>query len=192
MLLVDNLILIIIAVSVLIGLFRGFVPEVMSIVVWVAAAFLAWQYSDFVAMRLQEHVDSEVLAIWLARALTFAGVLIAGGILTAAVSLLVEKTGLSGTDRMLGMAFGFARGVLIVGVLVLFARALGFAEEAWWDESTLLPYGERVAGLMLSALPSDVGDRLPEFIQQVEGAARGLENGNGQPPVAPADEADNP
>ncbi|MEM9387371.1 MAG: CvpA family protein [Pseudomonadota bacterium] len=176
MIFVDNIIIAVIAISVLIGLFRGFVPEVMSIVVWVAAVFLSWQYADLVAVRLEQHIDSPALLTWLSRAITFAGVLITGGVTTSLVSLLVEKTGLSGTDRVLGMAFGFARGVLVVGVLVIFANALELQQESWWDESVLIPYGERVAGVVLTVLPEDVSARLPEAVQQMEEAADVLGN----------------
>lgn len=176
MIFVDNIIIAVIAISVVIGLFRGFVPEVMSIVVWVAAVFLSWQYADVVAVRLEPHLDSPALLVWLSRAITFAGVLITGGVTTSLVSLLVEKTGLSGTDRMLGMAFGFARGVLVVGVLVIFANALELRQESWWDESVLIPYGERVAGVLLTVLPEDVSTKLPEAMQQMEQAADVLGN----------------
>ncbi len=176
MILVDNIIMAVIAISAIIGLWRGFIPEVMSIVVWVAAVFLAWQYSDLVAVRLQSHIDSPTLLTWLSRAITFAGALIVGGMATALASFLVEKTGLSGTDRMLGMAFGFVRGVLVVGVLVVFASALELQKEEWWDRSVLIPYGERVAGALLTVLPEDVSEKLPETMQQMEEAAKALGN----------------
>lgn len=185
MILVDNLIILVVAISVVVGLFRGFIPEVMSIIVWVAAAWLAWEYSDFVTLRIQDHVDSPVLATWLGRALTFAGVLIAGGVATALVSFVLQKTGLSGTDRILGMGFGFARGVLVVGLLVIFARALGFDEEPWWGESTLVPYGEQVADVIVTALPENLGESLPDVLKQAEGAAPGDDDAR---PPTPAPE----
>jgi membrane protein required for colicin V production len=171
MLLVDNIIVGMIAISVLVGLWRGFIPEVMSIVVWIAAVWLAWQYADLVAVRLQDRIDSPALLLWLSRAIVFAGALIAGGMVTAIISMLVEKSGLSGTDRMLGMAFGLVRGVLIFGVLVVFARVLELEQEPWWEESKLIPYGERVGGWLLAVLPDDVTSYLPEAAREVEEAA---------------------
>jgi membrane protein required for colicin V production len=168
MLLVDNIIIGLVLISVLIGLFRGFIPEVMSIAVWIVSVWLAWQYADVVSVRLEDKIDSPALLLWLSRAIVFAGGLIGGGLLTAVVSLLVEKSGLSGTDRVLGMAFGLVRGVLVFGVLVVFARVLDLQQETWWTQSRLIPYGERVGGWILSVLPDEVAEFLPEAAREVE------------------------
>ena len=71
--------------------------------------------------------------------------LIAGGLINALVGMLVTKTGLSGTDRVLGMVFGAARGVLIVGIVVMIFRMLDLDRDEWWSRSTVIPYGEPVA-----------------------------------------------
>jgi membrane protein required for colicin V production len=72
-------------------------------------------------------------------------VLIAGGLLNALIGILVDKTGLTGTDRLLGMLFGAARGVLIVGVVVMVFRVLELDQEEWWDESGVVGLAEPVA-----------------------------------------------
>jgi membrane protein required for colicin V production len=168
MLLVDNIIIGLIVVSVLIGMFRGFVPEVMSIAVWVAAIWLAGQYADVVAVRLADRIESPTLLLWLSRGIVFIGVLLAGGVATAIVSMVVKMTGLSGTDRLLGMAFGLVRGVLVFGVLVTFARVLELEQEPWWQDSKLIPYGEQVAGWIVSLLPEAVAGYLPDAAREME------------------------
>jgi uncharacterized membrane protein required for colicin V production len=66
------------------------------------------------------------------------------------------------------MAFGLVRGVLVFGVLVVFARVLDLQQETWWTQSRLIPYGERVGGWILSVLPDEVAEFLPEAAREVE------------------------
>ncbi len=161
MIAIDNIILALIGLSMLIGLYRGFFPEVLSIVSWVAAFWVAWQFSPLLEYRLEEYVSSPALNLWASRALLFVGVRLVGGLITELISVAVDKTGLTGTTRVLGMMFGFARGVLIFGVLVMFADVLQLTREPWWGESALVPYGEKVAEIIRSSLPEAIGERLP-------------------------------
>ena len=82
-----------------------------------------------------------VIAI-MAVGMTF--VLLIGGLVGWLISMLVEATGLSGTDRFLGLGFGFGRGALLAGVLALAGGYLGFSQDQWWQESRLMPYAERI------------------------------------------------
>ena len=61
------------------------------------------------------------------------------------ISKLVRLSILSGTDRVLGMVFGFSRGALLLGVLVIGGQFAGFDNDKWWQKSVLIPYGEFVA-----------------------------------------------
>jgi membrane protein required for colicin V production len=83
-------------------------------------------------------------------------VLVVGGLLNLLMGQLVSKTGLSGTDRVLGVAFGVARGVVLIGVTVLLAGLTVLPEDPWWRESQLIGHFERLALWMRSFLPVDV------------------------------------
>ena len=72
------------------------------------------------------------------------------------VGQLVEKTGLTGTDRVLGVVFGVARGVLVVAVLVLLAGLTAFPSDPWWRESMLISHFERLAMQIRGLLPPQV------------------------------------
>ncbi len=78
------------------------------------------------------------------------------------IGTLVHKSGLSGTDRMIGMVFGLARGGVLAGLAVVILAAMGFDQEAWWDESKLIPYAAPVAELL-----SDLAERGMEYMEQV-------------------------
>ncbi|NNM01145.1 MAG: CvpA family protein, partial [Gammaproteobacteria bacterium] len=86
------------------------------------------------------------------------GTLIAGGIVSFLISKLVDKTGLSGTDRALGVVFGIIRGIAIVGVLVILARATALPADPWWQESMLLVHFDQLAATVIAYLPPDVAE----------------------------------
>jgi membrane protein required for colicin V production len=163
MLPVDYLILGVILISMLIGAWRGFFPEVLSLLGWIAGIWIAWEYAPALEPRLADQVSSPVLALWIARFGLFAGVLIAFSIVTELVSLAIERTRLTGANRALGLVFGFARGLVVVGVLTIFAQILELPREPWWRESKLIPYGEQVAAGLEALLPESVFDQLPDL-----------------------------
>jgi membrane protein required for colicin V production len=164
---VDWVLLGLLAVSTIIGLWRGLVREVMSILIWVVAIWAALKYSELAAGYLSGWITVPSMQALVG----FAGVLLVtlavGGLLVWMIGKMVDSTGLSGTDRTFGMLFGIARGVIIVAVAVLVARFTAIPEDPWWQESTLLPHFERIADEGITLLPEDIQDMLepdPESI----------------------------
>ncbi len=136
---VDYAILAIIGISTLISLIRGFVKEAISLVVWFCAFFIASTFYQELANLLTNFSD-ELVRNAVAIALLFVATLILGAMVNYVISQLVTKTGLSGTDRVLGLAFGALRGVLVVSAILFFMDAFTPASSAhWWRESTLIP-----------------------------------------------------
>jgi len=138
MVIVDYILLGAFAVSVVIGFFRGFFREALSLVNWALALWLAWRFSGMLDPLLVS-VSSPVFKLWLGRIIVFVGALLAGALLSKLVGLLVQKTGLTGADRSLGMLFGAGRGVLVVGILVIGFQMLELDREPWWQESVIVP-----------------------------------------------------
>jgi membrane protein required for colicin V production len=138
MVIVDYILLGAFAVSVVIGFFRGFFREAMSLVNWALALWLAWRFSGLLDPLLVS-VSSPVVKLWLGRIIVFVGALLVGALLSKLVSMLVQKTGLTGADRSLGMLFGAGRGVLVVGILVIGFQMLELDREPWWEESVIVP-----------------------------------------------------
>ncbi len=153
---VDYVIIAVVLVSTLISLVRGFVKEVLSLITWIAAFVVALGFSQQAAVFIPKAVDIPSARVALAFLSLFVLVLIIGGIINWIVSTLVNKTGLSGTDRSVGMVFGLARGVFIIAILVLLAQLTAMPKESWWQSSVLLPQFQTVSDWIKAMLPADI------------------------------------
>lgn len=178
----DYIIIGVLALSVLIGLWRGLISEVLALAVWIAAFWVAWMFGPMVAGYFEHTITLPSARILVGYSLCFVAVLVAGALLRFVISKLVESTGLSGTDRLLGMLFGFARGVLLVTLAVFLLGFTAFTRDPWWRQSTLLPQftgmaawlGQRVPASVRDHLhPSAALDRLPTLPIAVPAAAPG-------------------
>ena len=142
---VDWAIVAIICVSALISIKRGFVKEALSLVVWIVAGVVAWLFGGAVAQHLTNFIDIPSARVIAACALLFVATLLVGGLISFLIGELIRVTGLSGTDRFLGMFFGAARGALLVVVLVGLVSLAPVQQDQWWQQSTLLPHFLMVA-----------------------------------------------
>ncbi len=132
----------VVVLSSLISLKRGFVKEALSLLIWVAAFVVATWFSPAFMPYLEPYISVPSLRQMAAFAILFICALILGGAVNYLLSSLVKATGLSGTDRMLGVLFGFARGFLIVLVLVLYLPKIVplVNQDGWWQQSALIPH----------------------------------------------------
>lgn len=136
---VDFIILGVIILSTLISLIRGFVKEAISLVIWVAAFFIASQFYSDLAVYIT-HFNDEMIRNGIAIAILFVATLILGGLCNYLIGKLVQVTGLSGTDRALGAVFGALRGVLIVSAALFFMDTFTpAASSTGWQTSVLIP-----------------------------------------------------
>jgi membrane protein required for colicin V production len=144
----DYLIIAAILISAAIGAARGFLREAISLGAWVVALFVAWHFSDFVEPYLGGLLAGSAVRPWAARVIIVVLLLLLGSIVGAALAHFVRLSIFSGTDRLLGFAFGLLRGCVLLGVFVILGQLLRLQGEPWWGHSTLIPYGESIANVV--------------------------------------------
>jgi len=127
--------------SILISIVRGFVREALSLVIWAAAFLGATVFHQEMSVYFVDLVDTPSLRALVAWVVLFFGILMAGSLISFLLGQLVESTGLSGTDRLLGSVFGALRGFIVVMViLIIVPGVLPVSQDAWWQNSLLIPY----------------------------------------------------
>jgi membrane protein required for colicin V production len=152
----DGLIVAIIIISTVIGLVRGLTREILSLISWALAIWVALHFSPLVAPLFEKYVGMPEIRLGLGFFVVFLGMIIAGAIINYLLSSLVRKTILSGTDRFLGIFFGASRGVLIVVFLLLVGSVTPLQHQAVWKQSSLLPKLDPVGTWVLSFVPEDM------------------------------------
>lgn len=152
----DLVILGILLVSIVVSLVRGFIREVFSILIWIAAIFAAFQVSGSLADALAPMIELPSARVIIAFLAVFLLVLVIGGLIGFLIGQMVEKTGLSPTDRLFGAVFGLVRGVVIVVVAIMLLWLTPFPGDPWWRESRLLLTFERLAEQARAWVPESV------------------------------------
>ncbi|HEX7341761.1 MAG TPA: CvpA family protein [Rhodanobacteraceae bacterium] len=152
----DYVIIAVLLLSVLMGLWRGLIAEVLALAVWVAAVWLAWVFGPRVAVAFRGSIQEPSIRIILGFVICFVVVLIAGALIKFVMDKLVKGTGLTGSDRLLGMLFGLARGALLVTLAVFLLGFTPFTRDPWWHQSQLLPTFTSAAGWLGRQLPQGV------------------------------------
>jgi membrane protein required for colicin V production len=145
---IDYLLIALIVFSSVAGALRGLLREVIALVTWVAAVWIAWHYAAVLEPHLGGALANDSVRAWAARTIIFLAVVLIGTCIGAIVGRLVRLSIFSGTDRFFGGIFGFLRGLVMIGLFVMLCHALRLNGEPWWRSSTLIPYGERAANVL--------------------------------------------
>jgi len=153
---VDFVIPAIIALSALLSLMRGFIREAISLFGWVAAFWIALRFANSLAEMFLTSISIPSLRIVIAFTILFVLTLMLTGLINHLVGYLVKRTGLTSTDRMIGMVFGIARGAVIVSILVLLAGLTTLPQDPWWHQSLMIGYFERVADFLRVTIAPEI------------------------------------
>ncbi len=159
----DYLIVGILVVSILLGFFRGFLRESIALLTWVGGLWLAWHFAYLVEPYLSGLISKPPASIWAARAIIFVVVFIVGSFVGALLSYLIRGSALSMViDRLLGLGFGFLKGIVIITMLIIAGQLVHLNDALWWQRSKLVPYSVEVAHWVRAFAESGVehlGDR---------------------------------
>ena len=146
--------------SVVWGVWRGLVRELISLAGWVIAFLAANLFAGPLAERLPQATGSAELRLIAA----FVGIFIVSLVLTTLLALLLSKlakaAGLGGLDRVLGGLFGLARGVLVVIAFALVAGLTSLPQKPAWKQSASGALLARTALALKQALPPAFAERL--------------------------------
>lgn len=164
---IDLAVLVAIAGSALLGLLRGLVGTVASLVAWLAAGWIAFRHGAALAFWFSDDGLPGATELLGGYAAAFVAVLVLVNLVGWAVRKLVHSVGLSGLDRLLGLALGAARGALVACMGLLLMAFSSLPQEPAWAGSravvVLLPGAQWMARW------------LPDW------AAQELDFGNGRP-----------
>lgn len=156
----DYVVIAIVAASVVLGIWRGVLGEIIALAAWVMAFFAAKWWGAEVARVVFAGIADPAVRIVAAWVAVFVAVLMVMALLRLAVRGLLKALGLSLTDRLLGVIFGLARGLLIVLVLVAVGGMVSVAKEKWWSEAYFSAPLETAVLASKPWLPPEVAKRI--------------------------------
>lgn len=157
----DFVLLAILAISVVLGLLRGLLKEVLSLVAYASAFLAAIWWGPAVAEWSAQWISQPFVSMALAYLGVFIAVLLSIGFVNMALAALLSKTGLTPADHGLGAIFGLARGVLFVLLLVILAGYTPLPQEPWWKNAMFSKQVVSVVQQIKFRLPPPVDDWLP-------------------------------
>lgn len=160
MTLFDYVALGIVSLSLLFGLWRGVVGEILALVAWAIGIVAAIQFGSQVGQAVFSGVTDPAIRTLAGCVTIFVGVLVAMSLVRMAVRSMVKALGLSASDRLLGMLFGLARGVLVSMVLVGLGGMTAAPKQSWWKDATLSPPLETAVLVARQWLPGDLAKRI--------------------------------
>lgn len=155
----DYLVLLIVATSLLLGMWRGVVGEIIALAAWVLALFAAKWWGTALSQWFVGIADPTLRTVvgW---TVVFVAVLVAMALLRLALRGLIKALGMSLSDRLLGIIFGVARGLVIVLILVALGGMTALPREKWWSEAYFAAPLETAVLASKPWLPSDVAKRI--------------------------------
>ena len=156
----DYAVLGVMAASLLLGLWRGLVSEVLALLAWVAAFFAARAVAPGLAPLFGRFTHEAALQYVTAFAAVFVAVLLVVAIARVLAAKLLRAVGLGWADRTLGMLFGIGRGLLIAVLAVMLGGMTALPREGWWREAWLAPPLETAVVAAKPWLPQAVAQRI--------------------------------
>ncbi|WP_353133029.1 CvpA family protein [Limnohabitans sp.] len=158
---VDWILLAVLALSLLLGLWRGIVQEVLSLAGWVAAFYVSQMYAPMAAAWLPMEGSSQMLRYAAGFVVVFVAVLVATVLVSFVVQKLISAVGLGPLDRLLGSLFGLMRGVVILLAVTVLVGMTPMRETMAWKQAQGAQWLQQFLHVLKPVLPADFGKYLP-------------------------------
>lgn len=156
----DYAVLLIVGASILLSVMRGLVREVLALLAWVAAFWLATAYTVDIARLLPAAVPTQPVRLLAAFVILFLGALLLMSLVSMSIAELVKNLGLGVMDKTLGGVFGLLRGLLVVMILVLLAGLTALPRQGFWRSAMFSAPLEALALNIKPWLPDEFAKRI--------------------------------
>jgi len=156
----DFAVMAVVALSMLLGWWRGLVYESVSLLSWMAAYFVARLFATDMVEYVPAAVGTDAAKMAVAFSILFALTLVVGGVLAWGMNKLVKSAGLARLDGSLGAAFGLLRGALLVLLLVLLAGMTGLPATPAWHDALMSGVLEKIAVQARGWLPDGLAQKI--------------------------------
>lgn len=157
---VDYVVTGVLAVSVVLGAWRGLMREIISLAGWVVAFLAANLFAGPVAPHLPDQIPTPELKALAAFVLVFVVALFLGALMGVLLSKLARAIGLGGIDRVTGALFGVLRAAILVLALALAAGLTSLPRERPWRDSVSGPWLAAAVLALRPWLPQTFAERL--------------------------------
>jgi membrane protein required for colicin V production len=158
---VDWILLAVLGLSFLLGIWRGIVQEVLSLVGWVAAFYVSQMYAPMAAAWLPMEGSSQMLRYAAGFVVVFVAVLVGTVLVSALIKKLISAVGLGPLDRLLGSLFGLMRGVVILLAVTVFVGMTPMRDTEAWKQAQGTQWLQQFLHVLKPVLPADFGKYLP-------------------------------
>jgi membrane protein required for colicin V production len=164
----DYVVLGILGFSILVGLMRGAIHELFSVLGWVLAFYLANRFNSQVIAYMPEQIPGEAIKAMAAFLIVFLLVLFVCTLLALLLTTLIKAVGLGGLNRILGGAAGALKGLLIVCILVMLAAMTELPKDPRWSNAMFSAPIEVLVLKLLPWMPSSIAKHLHLDQQQLD------------------------
>lgn len=153
----DIVLLVIMLISALLAMMRGFTREVLSIVAWICAAIGAYLAFDPLYPMAKQYIQPDMLAKGVLIGGSFIAILIGISLLVILITEILLESRIGALDRTLGFIFGAGRGLLLVAVAFLFFSALVPQQKfpEWIQNARTMPILQSAGEMIIEFLPKD-------------------------------------
>lgn len=142
-----------VVISAAIGIYRGFIREFLTVVIWIVASVVAYMYGATFGEYLF-FIDSQGTKEIVGMIAVFLGVALLGSLIKFIICKAVKFSGVSPIDRLAGALFGVIRAFIII-VLVLWASSDNITKQDWYEDSILIPRFATAADMVATIAPKN-------------------------------------
>jgi len=151
----DIIFIIITFVSILIGILRGFVNELLSIIFLILAVVLSILFYKETGNLLKGIINDQEIANFAGFIVIFIGILIGGSLITFFLRKIIVIGPLKSVDRLLGALFGFLRATLICSILLFGILAFPGDKKGIVSKSQFAPQVFKVIKVIMGFIPEN-------------------------------------